>query len=463
MRRWFFVATGILLFTPACSRNQPPTAPVVEGPSTGSPGDTLVFTATSTDPDEDVVSYLFMWGDTSSVDWTPAYGSGVGVTRQHCYSEPGEYEVSVRARDEHDAESDWSASLTVAVGVTAPERPSTPEGPSRCEPDESCQFSSSARHPEGLPLMFQFDWGDTVGDWSGPVPSESPCVVSHAFDSVGSYSVRARARAVDGIVSEWSLALAVEVVQASPWSPRWFAIAGDNSGVVVQLSWYPPVAGSPDCYRAYFQPLDSTGFRVLAETQSRWIDHDPGGATGRYYVAAVVGGAEFPTIDTLTTVPVHTATTVVAELDAPGDAGFGWDRDDGTGDTYSMLEAGSADYVDFYITDFAVGSSRFPYTVASPNRGPGDEAGLVPDANWRVNGFTDPMPTGWHGDTLPAISPSRYFDYTPIDTTPIALGCYSVSDEHYGLIQVVSVDSAHAEVEVETWFQLVPRLRLVRH
>ncbi len=240
-------------------------------------------------------------------------------------------------------------------------------------------------------------------------------------------------------------------------------LGADNSGVGVMVVWTAPAEGTPDKYIVEFRPVGDTAFQPVAETTATSVFHDPEGMTGSYRVSAQFGGDVYEAEELPTTEPVHTTTVTLAELDAPGNAGFGWDRNSGSGGSYSMLTAGSADYVDFYITDFAVGSNRLPYTVASPNRGPGDEAGLVPDANWRTNGLTDSMPTAWAGDTLPEISPNRYFDYTPIDATPAEFGFYSVSDEHYGLIRVSRVDQVAAEVDVEAWFQLIPRLRLVSH
>jgi len=245
--------------------------------------------------------------------------------------------------------------------------------------------------------------------------------------------------------------------------PTGIQVGADATGLRVMVVWTAPAEGAPDKYLVHFRPVGDTGYQLVAETTATSLFHDPQGATGTYRVTARYGGDDYEAEETPTTVPVYSDTVTVAELDAPGNSGFGWSRNDGTGGTYSMLDAGSADYVDFYVTDFAVGSNRLPYCVASPNRGPDDEAELVPDGTWRTNGFTDSMPSSWGEDTLPAISPDIYFDYTPIDNTPYEMGFYSVADEYYGFIRVLGVNSGTAEVTLETWFQLVPGLRLVAH
>jgi len=109
-------SVAVLLLGAACRRNHPPTVPAVTGRSLARPGDTVRLTAVSTDQDDDLISYLFAWGDTSSTGWSADYPSGVTVTRGHVYAESGKYIVRVRAKDERDAESNWSDTVVLTVG-----------------------------------------------------------------------------------------------------------------------------------------------------------------------------------------------------------------------------------------------------------------------------------------------------------------------------------------------------------
>uniref|UniRef100_A0A7C4GEG0 Fibronectin type-III domain-containing protein n=1 Tax=candidate division WOR-3 bacterium TaxID=2052148 RepID=A0A7C4GEG0_UNCW3 len=229
----------------------------------------------------------------------------------------------------------------------------------------------------------------------------------------------------------------------------------------VQLTWTTPAEGSPDAYIVLFKAVTDTNFTAIAETTGTVFVHDPQGMTGYYKVAARFGDDSYETRTVLSTVPKHESTRVVSELDGTGNAGYGWSRDSGRGRTYSMREAANAAYVDFYVTDFQTGSTRLPYCIAGPQMGPGDQSGTVPTAGWRTSGFSDPLAT--EQSPLPPYSQNTYFNYTEIRQLPTFMGCYSTWDKHFALIKVTQVSVADATVELETWFQLIPELRLSRH
>jgi len=89
----------------------------------GSPGGmtNLLFGTESTystdteDPEEDLVFYLWEWGDGTTSEWTGPCDSGETVTNAHEWTEPGSYQVRVRARDVSGQESDWSDPITVTA------------------------------------------------------------------------------------------------------------------------------------------------------------------------------------------------------------------------------------------------------------------------------------------------------------------------------------------------------------
>jgi outer membrane protein assembly factor BamB len=174
----------------------------------------------SIDQDNDLISYLFSWGDKSSGVWSSDYPSGVAATAGHAYAESGAYAVSARARDDKGAESDWSPAETLRVGVFLPGTPARPEGPTECEHGGAYAWTTSATSPYGESLFIQFDWGDTLGDWGGPVKSESTRIELHSYDTAGGYSVRARSRDKVGLLSEWSDSLKVTVSDTSNRTPE---------------------------------------------------------------------------------------------------------------------------------------------------------------------------------------------------------------------------------------------------
>jgi len=116
---------------------------------------------------------------------------------------------------------------------------------------------------------------------------------------------------------------------------------------------------------------------------------------------------------------------------------------------------------DLYITDFkAAQLSQQTYSIASPDMGPSDPANIVPADSWRVSKFTDSQSGEYV--LLPSVSPTSYFNYAGILNVPCSIGCYT-ADGHYALVKVVSVDTENRRVLLETWYQLLPGLRLTTH
>jgi hypothetical protein len=85
------------------------------GPRSGGVGLKFTYTAVTTDPDGDEISYKFDWGDGTESDWTDFVASGEEGSASKTWTEEGEYEVKVKARDDIGAVSDWSDPLTVTI------------------------------------------------------------------------------------------------------------------------------------------------------------------------------------------------------------------------------------------------------------------------------------------------------------------------------------------------------------
>jgi fimbrial isopeptide formation D2 family protein/uncharacterized repeat protein (TIGR01451 family) len=75
---------------------------------------TITLCTKTTDPDGDNVYYLWNFGDGTTSAWSSAYASGGEACTTHDY-EPGTYTVKVKAKDVHDAESEWSDPYTLRV------------------------------------------------------------------------------------------------------------------------------------------------------------------------------------------------------------------------------------------------------------------------------------------------------------------------------------------------------------
>jgi outer membrane protein assembly factor BamB len=210
----------LLLVWTGCRKNRPPSDPVLSGQTIGRPGDTLEFTAAATDPERDDVSYTFAWGDSSDSVWTAGSPSGTPVSQLHVFSVSQTHQVSVKARDDKELESEWSDALTVDIGMFPPERPDTPEGPSTCTTGVVYSYTTRATSPFGESLCFRFDWDDSVDTvWGGPVPGGVEYSDTHAFQTEGLHAVRAQARDFVGVVSEWSVALEASTYPGAPRTP----------------------------------------------------------------------------------------------------------------------------------------------------------------------------------------------------------------------------------------------------
>ncbi|HDQ98821.1 MAG TPA: hypothetical protein ENN51_00840 [candidate division WOR-3 bacterium] len=442
-----------------CDGRMPPGVPVVEGPSASPVLDTLTFRVMAEDPAGEDVQYKLDYGDGSPVEWTVAgYPSGLRVSFKHAFAEAGSFQVRAMARNEAGLESDWSEAHPVSVELWDPAVPPPPDGPTTCTTGVTYFFSATTTHPRGDSLWFQFDWGDTVGNWSGPVPSGSSYTGVRSWSEAGSYPVRVRARDADERTSGWSEPLAVTVIKPSGGPPTGFRLAAAGSGLTVQLSWTRPAAGTPAEYVVLFR--EGAEFSVVARPTQAFYVHDPGGKTGDYLVAARFDTTLYYAGDTLNTRPVHSPEMTIYELNGAGNQGYGWSVATGAASAHDMGDAANAPLVDLFCTDFAVGHGGAIYTVVSPTYGPTDPGGGVPPGDWRESWFAHV--TGGEHDPLPAYAGPPYRQDADIGNLPMRLAVYT-AERHYALLRVNAVDNSTGTVRLESWFQPVSGLRLIAH
>jgi hypothetical protein len=252
-------------------------------------------------------------------------------------------------------------------------------------------------------------------------------------------------------------------------APQNLMLAGTNYGQEVMLSWEEPVSGPPGHYVVYFRELSAADFVEGATVGGDSLEytHDPGGATGDYYVAARFGSTEYSS-DTVTTIPVHTDVVIISELNAAGESGYGWAlTGDFIGSLYAITDASNAPFVDFYITNFAIdptgGPWPAPWYVATPDTAVDDPGGTsVPQADWRQTWFSDPLldPQA----ILPNFAPTTYFKcMNGIEDDTVCIGVYLSTEQHYALAKFFDADTTTGTIHAETWFQGVPDLRLIAH
>jgi len=88
--------------------NEPPNKPTINGIIHGKAGKSYTYTFFSYDPDGDDVYYYINWGDNISSDWVGPYRSNKEVMLNHTFLEKGTYVIQIKAKDIHDAESNWT-------------------------------------------------------------------------------------------------------------------------------------------------------------------------------------------------------------------------------------------------------------------------------------------------------------------------------------------------------------------
>lgn len=119
--RWCYYQVNLfgdptLTFFPP--QNTVPSKPATpSGDSIGHTGTNYTFTSSATDPDGDKLYFKWSFGDGTFSSWMGPYNSDDQVSASHNWSKRGKYEVKVKVRDEHRAESDWSDPAPIRMPV----------------------------------------------------------------------------------------------------------------------------------------------------------------------------------------------------------------------------------------------------------------------------------------------------------------------------------------------------------
>lgn len=451
-------AAVAMLFV-GCIGQVPPTVPELTGPRSGQPGETLWFTVESRDRNDDNLSYLVDWGDGSEPVWTPEIAADESMSVWHAFATTGDYAVRARCRDETGRQSGWSSEIPVTIRFSGPLTPARPSGQTHGYPDSTLLFSVQVEHVRGESVMVQFDWGETLGSWSRPVPSGGTVVDSYRFRQTGGYAVRCRAGDQKGNMSPWSPVLRVVIEPRPVEAPRGLTLSAVD-GLLVKLRW--SIAGNDSSVRyvVWFRSVLDTEFVALDTVSRSSYVHDPVGGTGDYTVSARRGEEQRCARETLSTVPVFSDTVVLFELNREGLCGYGWDSQSHIGGARTMLDTAQAASVACYFTDFARGHSGPYYYIASPHLGPSDPGGGVPAGNWRRTGLY-PLWGNTQGP-LPEYDSLLYQPVVDITSLRTDMAVYQ-GDGYYALLATFSPDTATGTVRVVSWLQSVPTLRLIAH
>lgn len=103
-------------------QNQPPTTPIINGPSKGKRGISYNYEIESLDPENENISYYIDWADGTNTGWIGPFPSDQEQTLNHTWNKKGTYTIKAKARDIHNQESDWGT-LTVTMPYEPPQFP----------------------------------------------------------------------------------------------------------------------------------------------------------------------------------------------------------------------------------------------------------------------------------------------------------------------------------------------------
>ncbi|MHA2431304.1 MAG: hypothetical protein ACXACC_09805, partial [Promethearchaeota archaeon] len=109
-----------------CPPNDPPEKPEKpQGPVRARYRFNYTYSSRTMDKNGDMIYYNFSWGDGNYSGWLGPYENRKRVWAEYSWSEPGQYDVKAKAKDQHNTsfmvifydESDWSDPLLVNVTV----------------------------------------------------------------------------------------------------------------------------------------------------------------------------------------------------------------------------------------------------------------------------------------------------------------------------------------------------------
>lgn len=209
-------------FTTEKCTNDPPNKPdVPSGPTRTRNRHAYEYCTRSSDPNNDGLYYNWSWGDGNYSGWLGPYENRERCWAQYNWSEPGIYQIRVKAmdgpRNETIAstnlmvydESDWSDPLTVIVTNDDPSNtsPNNPQinGETNGKAGSIYAYTINCKDEDSDDLYYTIEWGDlSETSYLGPYNSEDMITVEHSWNSQGEYTVRVKATDVFQTDSQWT-------------------------------------------------------------------------------------------------------------------------------------------------------------------------------------------------------------------------------------------------------------------
>ena len=210
----------IWTFTTEQSINDPPNKPEKPSGPTGARNRfSYEYSTRTTDPNGDGLYYNYSWGDGNFSGWLGPYENNKRMWAEYEWSEPGTYQVKVKAKDgprnetlkicNIGDESDWSDPITVIVTTEDPvnNAPNIPDinGPSTGKPGSEYDYEIVSVDPDGDDIFYHISWGCCGEEiyTFGPYNAGEQIVLSHIWPEQGDYIIQLNAEDVYGLESDW--------------------------------------------------------------------------------------------------------------------------------------------------------------------------------------------------------------------------------------------------------------------
>jgi outer membrane protein assembly factor BamB len=186
--------------------HRPLTPDIPGGPTIGRIDYAYNFSTEAIDPDGDSVAVRCTWGDGDTSNWSPLVISGNSILLSPLWSDTGTYFIKAQVKDNSSLFSHWSEPCSIRIIIDKPPlTPTIPSGPSSGKINVSYDFASSTTDPDGDKIAIRFDWGNgDTSDWSLFNSTGDTVKMSNTWLTPGTYSVKAQAKDVYDMTSDWS-------------------------------------------------------------------------------------------------------------------------------------------------------------------------------------------------------------------------------------------------------------------
>ena len=177
-------------------------------------------------------STIYQWDLTAGAftgftyDVNADIGSGIGIAGGLWAAstfETGKFVIGGCVQDSSaPGVTDWLFGYELYTTNNPPLTPGAPSGPTTGTIGVSYSFTGTTTDPESEDISYKFDWGEgNYSAWIGPVASGTPQSASWTYSAPGTYSVKVKAKDVNGGESDWSAGHDIAIADAPAPVVEW--------------------------------------------------------------------------------------------------------------------------------------------------------------------------------------------------------------------------------------------------